>query len=38
MDQLTEAGVFFVVFSGGEIFMRMDFYELMEYARSLLFS
>jgi radical SAM protein with 4Fe4S-binding SPASM domain len=38
LDQLAEAGVFFLVFSGGEVFMRMDFFELVEYARSLMFS
>jgi radical SAM protein with 4Fe4S-binding SPASM domain len=38
LDQLAEAGVFFVVFSGGEVFMRMDFFELVAYARSLKFS
>ena len=29
---------FFLVFSGGEVFLRRDFYELLEHARSLLFS
>ena len=37
LDQLAEAGVFFPIFSGGEVFMRMDFFELVEYARSLMF-
>ena len=37
MDQLTEAGVFYLVFSGGEIFMRRDLYELIEYARARMF-
>ena len=37
LDQLAEAGVFFLIFSGGEVFMRMDFFELVEYARSLMF-
>jgi len=37
LDQLAAAGVFYLVFSGGEIFMRMDFFELLEYARSLTF-
>ena len=37
LDQLAEAGVFFLVFSGGEIFMRRDLFELIEYARSLMF-
>ena len=38
LDQLAAAGVFFLVFSGGEVFLRRDFFELLEYARSLLFS
>jgi radical SAM protein with 4Fe4S-binding SPASM domain len=38
LDQLAEAGVFFVVLSGGEVFMRTDFFELLAYARSLMFS
>ena len=38
LDQLAAAGVFFLVFSGGEVFLRRDFFELMEHARSLLFS
>jgi radical SAM protein with 4Fe4S-binding SPASM domain len=37
LDQLAEAGVFFVIFSGGEVFMRQDFFELLEYARALMF-
>jgi len=37
LDQLAEAGVFYLVFSGGEIFMRRDLFELIEYARSLMF-
>src|SRR5208282_5213589 len=37
LDQLAEAGVFFLCFSGGEVFMRMDFFRILEYARSLLF-
>jgi radical SAM protein with 4Fe4S-binding SPASM domain len=37
LDQLAAAGVFFLVLSGGEIFMRMDFFELVEYARELSF-
>lgn len=37
LDQLSEAGVFFLTLSGGEIFMRMDFLEIVEYARSLMF-
>jgi radical SAM protein with 4Fe4S-binding SPASM domain len=37
LDQLAAAGVFFLVFSGGEIFLRTDLFELIEYARSLMF-
>ena len=37
LDQLADAGVFFLTFSGGEVFMRKDFLDLVEYARSLLF-
>jgi AdoMet-dependent heme synthase len=37
LDQLAAAGVFFVIFSGGEVFMRRDFFELLEYARGLMF-
>src|SRR5208282_2598438 len=36
LDQLAEAGVFFLTFSGGEVFMRRDFLELVEYARRLM--
>jgi radical SAM protein with 4Fe4S-binding SPASM domain len=35
---LAEAGVFFLTFSGGEVFLRRDFFELLEYARKLLFN
>ena len=37
LDQLAEAGVFFLTLSGGEVFMRRDFLEIVEYARSLMF-
>ena len=37
LDQLADSGVFFVIFSGGEVFLRLDFFELVEYARQLLF-
>src|ERR1700675_2416904 len=37
LDQLAEAGVFFLTLSGGEILMRKDFFEILEYARALLF-
>ena len=38
LDQLAAAGVFFLIFSGGEVFLRRDFFELLEYARGLLFN
>jgi AdoMet-dependent heme synthase len=38
LDQLADAGVFFLTFSGGEVFLRRDFFELLEYARRLLFN
>ena len=37
LDQLAEAGVFILTLSGGEILMRKDFFEILEYARELLF-
>ena len=37
LDQLAEAGTFYLRFSGGEVFMRRDFFRILEYARSLLF-
>jgi radical SAM protein with 4Fe4S-binding SPASM domain len=37
LDQLAEAGVLFLTLSGGEVFMRMDFFDIVEYARSLMF-
>jgi radical SAM protein with 4Fe4S-binding SPASM domain len=38
LRQMSEAGVFFLTLSGGEIFLRKDLFELVEYARSLMFS
>src|SRR5258707_2517898 len=38
LDQLADAGVFFVTFSGGEVLMRRDFFEIVEYARRLMFN
>jgi radical SAM protein with 4Fe4S-binding SPASM domain len=38
LDQLAEAGVFFLILSGGEIFLRKDLFEIVAYARKLLFS
>jgi radical SAM protein with 4Fe4S-binding SPASM domain len=37
LDQLAGAGVFFLTLSGGEVLMRMDFFQILEYARSLQF-
>jgi AdoMet-dependent heme synthase len=37
LDQLADAGVFILTLSGGEIFVRKDFFELLEYARRLTF-
>lgn len=38
LDQLAEAGVFFLILSGGEIFLRKDLFEIVAYARKLSFS
>jgi MoaA/NifB/PqqE/SkfB family radical SAM enzyme len=37
LDELAEAGVFVLTLSGGEIFLRKDFFELLEHARQLMF-
>lgn len=37
LEQLAEAGVFFLTLSGGEILLRKDFFEILEYARALTF-
>lgn len=37
LDQLAEAGTFILTFSGGEVFMRRDFLDIVEYARQLQF-
>jgi radical SAM protein with 4Fe4S-binding SPASM domain len=37
LDQLAEAGVFFLTLSGGEILLRKDFFDILEHARALLF-
>jgi AdoMet-dependent heme synthase len=37
LDELASAGVLFLTFSGGEILLRKDFFELLEYARALTF-
>src|ERR1700746_3085583 len=33
LDEMAEAGVFILSLSGGEIFLRKDFFEILEYAR-----
>jgi len=38
LKELAEAGTFFLTFSGGEVLMRSDFFELLEYARYLMFN
>ncbi len=38
LDQMADAGVFFLILSGGEIFLRKDLFEIVEHARMLLFS
>ena len=38
LTQLADAGVFFLVLSGGEVLMRRDFFEIVERARQLLFN
>ena len=37
LDEMAEAGVFMLTLSGGEIFLRNDFFEILEYARRLTF-
>jgi len=37
LDEMAEAGVFVLTLSGGEIFLRKDFFEILEYARQLMF-
>jgi radical SAM protein with 4Fe4S-binding SPASM domain len=37
LDEMADAGVFILTLSGGEIFMRRDFFEILEYARRLMF-
>jgi len=38
LNQLAEAGVFFLSLSGGEVFLRRDFLEIVAKARQLLFN
>ena len=37
LDQLAAAGTLFLIFSGGELLLRKDFFELLAYARALAF-
>jgi radical SAM protein with 4Fe4S-binding SPASM domain len=37
LNDLADAGVFILTLSGGEIFLRKDFFEIVEHARSLAF-
>jgi radical SAM protein with 4Fe4S-binding SPASM domain len=37
LSEMAEAGVFILTLSGGEIFMRKDFFEILEHARALTF-
>src|SRR5271167_1752558 len=37
LDEMAEAGVFILTLSGGEIFLRKDFFEILEHARALTF-
>jgi radical SAM protein with 4Fe4S-binding SPASM domain len=37
LDQLASAGTLFLTFSGGELLLRKDFFELLSYARHLQF-
>ena len=37
LDEMADAGVFILTLSGGEIFLRKDFFELLEHARQLMF-
>ncbi|HYX69543.1 MAG TPA: radical SAM protein, partial [Terriglobales bacterium] len=34
LDQMAEAGVFYLTLSGGEILMRRDFFHILEHARA----
>jgi len=37
LNEMAEAGVFILTLSGGEIMLRKDFFEILEYARQLTF-
>src|SRR2546423_3611646 len=36
LDEMADAGVFILTLSGGEIFLRKDFFEIVEHARRLM--
>jgi radical SAM protein with 4Fe4S-binding SPASM domain len=38
LDQLADAGTFFLTLSGGEVLMRRDFFQILEHARKLQFN
>ena len=38
LDQMADAGVFYLTISGGEIMMRKDFFEILEHAHARTFS
>ena len=38
LDEMADAGVFYLTISGGEILMRRDFFEILEHARKRTFS
>jgi len=38
LGQASEAGTFFLTLSGGEVFMRRDFFEILTHARRLMFN
>lgn len=37
LNEMADAGVFILTMSGGEIFLRKDFFEILEHARKLMF-
>jgi AdoMet-dependent heme synthase len=37
LEEMADAGVFILTLSGGEIFLRKDFFDLLEHARRLMF-
>jgi radical SAM protein with 4Fe4S-binding SPASM domain len=37
LDEMADAGVFILTLSGGEIFLRKDFFDILEHARRLMF-